>query len=271
MYLGIHQNEINLEDISNIRNAGYKPCIQIFVRGPTSFNENNTIDINKIPQDVRIVIHCSYLSAPWNDSPGAIHLIHKEMETATLIGAYGIIIHLNNNTCSSHTERNDTLTNVLTKLDAYKYSGILFLEINAVKSSSQSFETPQKINKLFARIRDLNIKLKVGLCVDTAHLWSCGLSLETAVTTRRWFNKLNITNPIIIHLNDSAAEFGKGKDIHAPLTRGNIWSAYNTKTGDLDPSESGFAEIMRIAKEDNLTVILETSDFESDLLKLAEC
>ena len=62
----------------------------------------------------------------------------------------------------------------------------------------------------------------------------------------------------MIHLNDSNAKLGTGKDSHATLTRGNIWGEYSgNKGGDYDISESGLMYILDYAEKNNIITILE--------------
>jgi endonuclease IV len=95
---------------------------------------------------------------------------------------------------------------------------MLWLEINAAKPTEGTFETPEKITTLFNKLNNPSF----GLCIDTAHLWSLGVSMTTHDEALHWLEKLPDV-PTMIHLNDSRAVFGSGVDRHQTLTMGNIW------------------------------------------------
>jgi endonuclease IV len=94
----------------------------------------------------------------------------------------------------------------------------------------------------------------VGLCVDTAHLYSCGFCLDSKQAAKQWLSGLPDIeiNPIMFHLNDSASELGSGRDRHAGLCQGNIWGGYENNIVD-----SGLLEILTWCEDNNAPVILE--------------
>ena len=166
----------------------------------------------------------------------------------------------------------------------------MYLEINAAAQSVNTFETPEKIRRLFQRIEETldrinsganvaandvtgafgsigNVRLKVGLCVDTAHVFSCGDSLDDYNLTMDWLNALPSV-PIMFHLNDSASTLGSGKDKHEALTKGNIWSRYNPTAGDLKFEDCGVMAVLDYAVLNECFVILERSSGLTDDLLL---
>jgi endonuclease IV len=220
----------------------------------------------KIP----LVIHGAYIDNPWNKKPGSVHNIKIEMRIAHEIGASGVIIHL-----GAGANDDDVLKYVLDSInkldDDIKSDTILWLEINAMLPSENSFETPEKLAALFQRIdkymdgsksgsKDMHT-LKIGIVVDTAHLYACGVSLATYDDAKDWFDELRRLLPhipIMIHLNDCSSKLGSGIDKHELLTTGNIWRAYNDD-GNLPIHRSGIVAVLQWAEKYHINVILERS------------
>ncbi len=257
----------------NLQSLGFKNIgAQIFVTGPQSFREIMTADdiikTKKVVKDynINLVIHGAYVDAPWRRSPGSVHNIKKELNIASEIGANGVIVHL-----GSGAADDDNLKYVLEQIAADNPQPILWLEIHTAKPSKFTYETTDKIKKLFYRIGVLNVNVKVGLCIDTAHLYACGMALTDYDLTYKWLNqiRMDLPNiPIMMHLNDSGSTLASGKDQHAVLTAGNLWSMYNINTGHLPIEDSGLVAILNWAEDADINVILERDEAgtERDLI-----
>jgi deoxyribonuclease-4 len=67
---------------------------------------------------------------------------------------------------------------------------------------------------------------RLGFCLDTAHLWGAGISLdEPAVTDElldRFDREVGIKRLVMIHLNDSRSELGSRQDRHEHIGAGKI-------------------------------------------------
>jgi endonuclease IV len=251
--LGIHiRKEGTLSESIKAYLPKYMKVAQVFVVNPMSGNNTTRDDdIAAIKQmrDKMVIAHGSYVDIPWSSK--SIDLIHQEIKICYKAGIRGLIIHLGAKT-------NENIKPVLDKLlkikSKYLENLILFLEINSMKQSDKTFETPNKINKLFAVINEQTkgSALLIGLCIDTAHLWACGTSLTTYKSTEVFLSALDPSVPIMFHLNDSTEPFASGKDIHTQLCEGEIW---REKSNDL--SDSGIACIVNYAKKNNSIIILE--------------
>src|SRR5690606_17810587 len=103
----------------------------------------------------------------------------------------------------------------------------LWIETHCAKPCRESLETPEKITTLWERIEDLHLsRLSVGICLDTAHIHSSGVTLDGREKTEQWLGKLPKQATFMLHLNDSNRECGSGKDEHAKLFTGRIWGDY---------------------------------------------
>jgi endonuclease IV len=262
------------EDLEFVESFDVKtPSAQIFVTGPMNFKETLSDDEKKniaayvSRNGTSLVIHGAYLdNGCWNLSNGSIHNIKQELRIAEKLGATGVIIHLGAGAINNQNARKviEEIGNIEKHV---RDNTILWLEINSAKGSGFTFEMPKKIHALFTRLRLFNKnKLQLGLCIDTAHIFACGYSLDTNIAAKTWIDELEhlLPNiPIMIHLNDSASILGSGKDIHEALCEGNIWKEFHPEKGNLPIEKSGLVYILNWAQENQYNIILERDD--SDL------
>lgn len=237
------------EDIRKLND--FDPCAQIFIMGPRNSATISKDDIvaiteftasNKIP----IVAHSAYINNPWGGGSVAIPNINKELMLCNVMGLEGLVVHLGK-TSSDY----NTMARILKDLKGKK----LYFEIHAAKQPF-TFETTEKLNDLFRTINMCDTSIdNIGLCIDTAHLFSSGTSLEKAHIAKKFIAELPNVD-IMLHLNDSASALGSGIDKHAGLTHGHIWG-----TGDNSKIEkSGLKVILDWADENNIITILERDE-----------
>lgn len=256
------------EEVTHMKSYNINdPSVQIFVTGPKTYKETlSAEEKQKIARYIadtstQLVIHGAYVDRPWSNIAGAIHNVKQELRIGAEIGATGVIIHLSSG-CVNDVNFKAALSEIA-NIELPRPQ-ILWLEINSAKPSNFTFETPEKINKLFDRIASYDIKgLTVGLCIDTAHLFACGMSLETYDVAKKWIEALPKV-PIMMHLNDSASTLGSGIDKHASLCHGQIWSKYHPDTGILPYEKSGLNYLMEWADSGSIMTILERNDETPD-------
>ena len=227
--------------------------------------EDEQIELKKFIHDskVKVIAHSSYVASPWNGNPAAITYIKKEINVCCNAGISGLVVHL-------PKKDSKTVIKYLTKLDLDEEIHAhftIYLETPAVIPKETYYETPEKINALFKEIHDAKFKLQYGICVDTAHIWTSGESIQSYESAKEWFSKLKV-DKIMIHLNDSARPLGTGPDKHESLMKGYIWRDYRLPTivdkYNLQSSnkhkkidECGIHAILEFAKENSIPIILE--------------
>ena len=243
----------------------YAKSAQVFLLNPMSGQSITAEeDIAAIKEYIKktkktVIAHGSYANIPWSSK--SVEMIRQEFALCYKAGISGLIVHLGAKTNANIDEVIDSLAQIKSK---YLENIVLWLEINSHKQDENTFETPEKINKLFRRImaKTDGSALLCGLCIDTAHLWACGTSMATYSSAKTFLTKLDTLIPIMFHLNDSTEEFGSGKDIHAQLCEGKIWREYKR-----DLAKSGIAFIVNYAKKNNSVVILERHGDNADDIK----
>jgi endonuclease IV len=253
-----------VNDIKEITSCNMRACAQIFVMGPQNtkvhLTEDDEAALREFSAKYDLVVHGAYVNNPWGENSAARVLnIKQEMQICAEIGAKGLIVHL-----GAGANDDTILRNVLEEISKLSKrildDVILYLEINTAKQSHNTFETPQKINRLFDRINHLGLPIRVGLCIDTAHVFSCGVALHEYNYTMDWLNAIEGTTEIIFHLNDSASSLGSGKDKHEVLTEGQLWGDFGRKNDGLDMRESGLMAVLEWAEANNTLVILERGE-----------
>lgn len=248
--------------IEYLQSYGFnKLSLQVFTSGPQSYVETMTqVDKTNLGKLIsngghRLVIHGAYVDAPWNKPLPACTNIRTELKTAATVGATGVIVHLGAGAAIDANLEAALMEIAKVDLDT-KSKTILWLEINAAKSSPGTYETPEKLRAVFKRAAKYAAGQPLGLCIDSAHLFSCGVSLAGRTTTEQWLAGLPDV-PIMLHLNDSASTLGSGVDKHEALCCGKIWKDYHPTDGILPFEDSGLAALLGWAVANDITVILE--------------
>jgi deoxyribonuclease-4 len=128
-------------------------------------------------------------------------------------------------------------------------------KVNFIKTKLLVENTAGEGNKIGASIdemenflKGINFK-KVGICIDTAHLFSFGYEINKKNGLNKFLNefdlKIGLNRINLIHLNDSKYPCGSHIDRHQHIGKGFI-------------GEDGFKVILKNPKLKNLPFILET-------------
>jgi endonuclease IV len=187
--------------------------------------------------------------------------IQKQLHLCDIMGASGFVIHIPNESVNS-------IVDELSQVNLASYHTPVYLETkasNPAGKGSMNYELAENLDKLFTQIAGQSFGNRVGHCVDTAHLWSSGVSMTTKSNVVKYFTELSLiagghlwhkihgdNNGLMFHLNDAVNEFANGKDEHQLLGVGRIWS--NDK--------SGLKTLIEFIKSANLIAILERNKDE---------
>ncbi len=239
-------------------------CVQIFTHGPRGKQPIN-LDydaLSKLPVD--IYVHGAYVTAGVWSHLSYIRHIAKNLEVCQRIGAKGFIIHLPK---QPPRQVADTMRHISKKI---KSTVPILLEISAMRSDANTYETPEKINALCDAMPNMNW----GICIDTAHLWAAGIDLSIDMSWTRWFHALSpaaVARVKLIHLNGAqAVNFATGNDRHmVPLSADDaIWGKLDH--GDIERlRQSSLAHMIQDCKKKGIPMICEmhgTADESADLV-----
>jgi endonuclease IV len=209
---------------------------------------------------LRVIAHSSYSAQPWRGDPDAARYIREELGVCQEAGIAGLVVHL------PKLPVEHVMRYIARLCEPGAPDVRLYFETPAVRPAESYYETPEKLAALFAAIRaEIDPRLEhFGLCVDTAHLWTCGVDLRSYEAADEWLRGLEAAADVIppaavmIHLNDSARARGVGPDTHAGLAHGKIWEGYLDR-----PEAGGLAAFTDYAQRHETPVILERKPKEA--------
>jgi endonuclease IV len=232
-------------------NAFVIGAVQIFMSNPKGkaiiLKDTDKSELNSFAgsSGVRIIAHNSYAAVPWSGNAENIKFINDALQVCKESGIDGLVVHL----------PKAAMSKVLPILKQFIIPSdvVVYLETPAISPKETYYESPSKLNALFAEIDNINI----GLCIDTAHLWTCGVDVSTYTKMDSWLSELDLQliPNVMIHLNDSEKNIGVGPDSHAPLMDGKIWKG-------IDIDDSGCIAMISWAASHSFPVILERSPKE---------
>jgi endonuclease IV len=242
------------EGIKAEHSASGVTAVSLFTHGPKSAkkNEMDYAQIRKFCQinNISIYPHGSYTSvgvwkvntANAHTAPSAAKMDHvlDMLQSARALGARGLVIHLPKDTPDRVVETMRCLSDYVSEhIGAIP---TLLLEMPASKPDDKTYETPAKLNRLCRLLDSARLHLDWGLCIDTSHLYSCGVDLARDDAWQVWLSDLAPATKKrikLIHLNGGLAQnFGKGKDVHIiPLARAPAMRTPAVRTGS--PTSTG--------------------------------
>lgn len=252
---GASMAESIVSSVTHAREMGVDVgCVQIFVMGPQSshisISDDDAKKIHELTSaGLRVYVHSAYITANIYKPGGYGNVLCKQqLDLCRAIGASGFVVHLPRDTP-------DVAAKGLRVANKYRGDVPVYMEIEVAKPPKITYETPSKLKELAAKLAEVDDDF--GICIDTAHLWSCGEGLVSVDDTKQWlkeYESLGIPRTLI-HLNDSTKELGSGQDSHMALTKGNIWGEYE---GDF--TNSGAHYMLKWAKDKGVDVILERDE-----------
>ena len=205
-YTGAPQNTIRAEINYDITNKAH------------DYMQENNIDINNVICHAPYIINLANKEKieSWNFS---ISFLKNEIKRITEMGVGYIVVHPGN---ALKLDRMTALENIA---DAINYiidgetKPMILLETMAGKGS----ECGINIYELKEILSKINLKDKVGICLDTCHLNDSGVDIAKFDDYLVEFAKEIGLNKIkCVHVNDSKNVIGSHKDRHANIGLGTI-------------------------------------------------
>ena len=276
MLIGCHIN--NPKSILNALNITVKSggnILQIFLGDNvlTTLSKKIKLSPSEIKEiksymkinDIKLVVH-SILSLNFCKDPfykrntwGVENLIY-DLNLCAKLGGIGCVIHLG--TYQTKNRKMDMSYEECTKnfVNSIKYvldnttKGKIIIETSVNKDGGLA-GTLEGLAELFAKIPP-SYKKRVGICIDTAHIFLGGYDIRDGVIIKKYFRDFDLLIGMkyltLVHINDSEKELGSKVDRHAPLGEGYIFS--NKLGGNMDSLKL----IMAILKKNNIPMVLET-------------
>ena len=233
-----------------IKNIELDGSVQLFTGGPTSYYPKKldfdiVKSLKKSTKETSLLIHCPFTLDISKRSADTQHLIRY------LSSEKGIrkqcILHIGKGENVNLLTQN--ISNIPKNLLPIGESK-LCLEVSAAGT----------IGTKFKHLRHISEKLdepgRIGLCLDTQHMYASGMCSFTNEedTVKRFDYLRNYLNVGSIHLNDSCCKFKECKDRHATLGTGHIWGK----------NKSSLKDLVEYCLDYNIPLISETKDPQND-------
>jgi deoxyribonuclease-4 len=206
-----------------------------------------------------LIIHTIYLlnlcKAP--SSSGQVKWMHAniwhDMKYGLKLGAKCVVVHLGSRMNIPIKDALDNLISNINYILSNAPRGIKLSLETAAGAGKQVGYTLEELGVIWNGVKH-NGKNRVGICIDTAHIFVAGEDISTSAGIRDYFNRFDsligiqhITN---LHLNDSRYPRGSRHDVHRGIGSGQI---FNTIHG-----AAALDTLIQFAATHRIPIILET-------------
>ena len=149
----------------------------------------------------------------------ACNFLRNEIERCQLMGVTKIVLHPGSATKLNREEATDNIVRALNNILMKDDKIVILLETMAGKGT----EIGINIQELKYIIDHVELKDKIGVCLDTCHLNDSGINLEEFDNYLDEFDKeIGIEKIGCIHINDSKNPINSHKDRHENIGYGTI-------------------------------------------------
>ncbi|GLV58191.1 putative endonuclease 4 [Dictyobacter sp. S3.2.2.5] len=211
-------------------------AIQIFASNPTAWRPPaddpqlcvTFAEAARACQLDPIVLHAPYLinlgtadDVVWEKS---VTLLTWTLQRGALLGARYVVFHTGSHKGAGIEAGLDRIVQGIERILPQTPEEVMLLlenDVGAGNSLGHSF------NHLSIVLNQLpQYQQRLGVCLDTAHLWGAGHDISTAESARNVLDQCDETFGLkrlqVIHLNDTEKALGSHRDVHARLGEGII-------------------------------------------------
>ena len=176
----------------------------------------------------------------------------ENLRVTTGIGGLGLVVHVGSHLGAGLADRVGGVADALrTAFDAVPGSCPILLE-NAAGAGGAVGRT---IEELAEVVEAADGDERIGLCLDSQHLWASGIAFDTPeqmdAVIDRVRELVGLERLQCLHLNDSVVPFGANRDRHATLGKGVI-------------GEQALASFVGHPAVQHLPVVMEFEGIEGD-------
>lgn len=185
---------------------------------------------------------------------GSISILREELERGSKLGATGLMFHIGSAKDFGRKKSLELVVEGINKILIGYKGKCQFLIENSAGAGEIIGDTFDEIGHILKKIKDK----KVGVCLDTCHLFASGYDLRTPKALNNTLNKfeksVGLKKLKVFHLNDSLVPLNNRKDRHADIGHGEL-------------GKKTFALIINHPKLKHLDAILETPEIKIDYKK----
>ena len=211
-------------------------AIQIFASNPTGWrppadNPKGSAAFAQAARDCDldpVVIHAPYLinlASPdeliWEKS---LTLLRWTLQRGSLLGATYVIFHTGSHRGSGVEAGIARIARAIDRILPETPPEVMLLlenDVGAGDSLGHNFEQIGAVLHLLP-----GFAARMGVCLDTAHLWGAGHDISSAAAVQRVLQQFDEAAGLerlkVIHLNDTEMALGSHRDVHARIGEGII-------------------------------------------------
>lgn len=234
-------------------------AIQIFASNPTAWRPpaDDPAGCAAFAQAARdcqldpVVLHAPYLinlgttdEANWHKS---VALLTWTLQRGALLGARYVVFHTGSHRGAGVESGLARIVQAITRILPETPEEVMLLlenDVGAGNSLGHSFEQLATILDLLPQYQQ-----RLGICLDTAHLWGAGHDISTAASATQVLDHCDATFGLqrlkVLHLNDTEKALGSHRDVHARIGEGVIGAV-------------GIQAILRDPRLQHVAVLMET-------------
>lgn len=240
--------------VQSAREVGAQAA-QLFISNPRAWSGPRPETAERFGAEWRaggvgpLFVHAPYLVNIASPNAGfltkSLDLCRRSVVACGIIGASGFVVHAG---AGGPAERNEALRRAATLLQGILLDTpddtALLVELMANTAGAVA-STIGQARELFDEVADE----RLGLVLDTCHLWATGYALDTPAGVEALFEELATARLDrrlrLVHLNDAKNERGSKRDRHEVVGEGVI--------GDV-----GFSALLHRPELRSLSVVVET-------------
>lgn len=199
--------------------------VQIHVSSPRTWQAPRPrADAEELARSGRIIaVHAPYLCNPASADPVVRErtalLLQQTLDVAVTVNAGGVVVHAGQAGAKGTVD--EGIERWVELLPTLQGRTPLLIE-NTASGQASLGRHLDSIAALFAALRSTYSTMRVGACLDTAHAFAADPAAEK--DPAGWVERFaDITGGVdLVHVNDSAAPAGSGRDRHANLGAGRM-------------------------------------------------
>ncbi|HVU67104.1 MAG TPA: deoxyribonuclease IV [Ktedonobacteraceae bacterium] len=232
-------------------------AIQIFASNPTAWTPTQggeeaclafaeaarALDLSPV------VLHAPYLinlaapdEAVWEKS---VTLLRWTLQRGALLGASFVVFHVGSHKGSGVEAGVERVVKAIEQILPTTPPEVTLLLENSVGAGNTLGGPFEELAAVLQRLPDYTARL--GVCLDTAHLWGAGHDISTRASTlevlRHFDEAVGLQRLKVLHLNDTEKALGSHRDVHARIGEGVI-GAEGLSTLLCDPRLSHVAVLL---------------------------
>ncbi len=207
-------------------------CLQIFAGSPRMwrrrlYSKDEVSRFNQMVGDGNlrpVFIHALYLVNLGSDNDELVKKSYQsllmDLKNGQLIGAEGVVVHIGSHQGRGFDSAKNQIIANIEKLLAETEETRFLIENTAC--SHGKIGTLEEVAEIIERVPDS----RLGMCLDSAHLFEAGWDIRQKEVVEQLIDKLEkltlLDRIMCLHLNDSKTKLDSRHDVHANLGEGEI-------------------------------------------------